>query len=96
MLTPRTNAEGLRYGYLWWLAPGEGEPVWVAGFGNGGQRLSINRNLNIVTVVMAGNYNAPGAWELPVKVIQEFFGPAYQAMLAEREAGAAEPEPARP
>ncbi|MCB1493758.1 MAG: serine hydrolase [Rhodobiaceae bacterium] len=75
--TPRATLEtGLRYGYFWWLAPGEGDPVWVAGFGNGGQRLSINRSLGLVFIVFAGNYNRMDAWELPLKISTDFLTPA--------------------
>lgn len=78
-LTPRAEAEGPRYGYFWWLAPGDGPPIWAAGFGNGGQRLSFNSDLGVVVAIFAGNYNQPDAWRLPVKVIAEFFGPAFEA-----------------
>lgn len=79
-LTPRTRSEDvLRYGYFWWLAPGEGRPAWVAGFGNGGQRLSINRELGLVMVLFAGNYNQPDAWRLPRAVSDEYLAPALAA-----------------
>lgn len=65
------------YGYFWWTAPGEAPP-WAAGFGNGGQRLSINRGLNLAMIVLAGNYNRPDAWELPVAISRDFLGPALE------------------
>lgn len=77
-LAPQAEADPLRYGYFWWLAPQGDPPVWVAGFGNGGQRLSINRRLGLVVVILAGNYNQLNAWRLPVKVIEEFLVPALE------------------
>ena len=75
----RTRRPGeLRYGYFWWMPPGEGVPPWVAGFGNGGQRFSMNTALNLVMVVFAGNYNEPDAWKIPVKVSVEFLSPALE------------------
>ncbi|WP_339950910.1 serine hydrolase [uncultured Albimonas sp.] len=65
------------YGYFWWTAPGEA-PVWAAGFGNGGQRLSINRGLDLAMIVLAGNYNRPDAWTLPVAISRDFLGPALE------------------
>jgi len=73
-----TLRSGLRYGYFWWLAPRGSPPRWVAGFGNGGQRLSINKKFETVIVVFAGNYNKPGAWKLPVKIIVDFLVPALE------------------
>ncbi len=70
--------DGLRYGYFWWLAPTGSPPNWVAGFGNGGQRLTINKRAGVVLVVFAGNYNQADAWHLPVKLTTEFVIPALE------------------
>lgn len=69
----------LRYGYFWWLSPNGSPPEWVAGFGNGGQRLSVGMKTGTVIAIYAGNYNDPDAWRLPVKVITDFIGPALYA-----------------
>ena len=65
------------YGYHWWLGP---QPAngqrWVAAIGNGGQRLAVMRRLDLVLVVMAGNYNQADAVNLPVAIITEFVIPA--------------------
>jgi len=68
--------DGLRYGFFWWLGPEGTPPYWVAGFGNGGQRLMISPANKLIVVVFAGNYNQPDAWKLPVKIITEFALPA--------------------
>ena len=74
-LTPHTEADQLRYGQFWWLAPEGTPPHWVAGFGNGGQRLWLHPRLGIVLVIFAGNYNKPDAWRLPVRIITDFLLP---------------------
>lgn len=79
-LTPHAEAEGgLRYGYFWWLAAEGDPPHWVAGFGNGGQRLMVSQANDLIIAVFAGNYNQPDAWQLPVKIITEFAAPAIRA-----------------
>lgn len=76
--TPYANLDfGLRYGYFWWLAAQGEPPSWVAGFGNGGQRLTVQPEHNLVIAVFAGNYNQADAWKLPVKLIEEFLVPAF-------------------
>ena len=74
--TPRASLGGIRYGYLWWLANWGDPPAWVAGFGNGGQRLTVQPEIDLVIVVFAGNYNEPEAWRLPVRIIENFVIPA--------------------
>jgi CubicO group peptidase (beta-lactamase class C family) len=74
---PRVPIEdGLDYGYQWWLGEvADGEP-WIAGFGNGGQRLTIIPSRQLVVVIMAGNYNAPDSWRLPVTILSEILLPS--------------------
>ena len=82
--TPQAELDWLRYGYFWWLAGGKGAPFWVAGFGNGGQRMTIQANQDLLILVNAGNYNQPDDWKIPVRVIDEFLVPAFRKHLAEK------------
>jgi CubicO group peptidase (beta-lactamase class C family) len=69
----------LRYGYQWWLGGssfGDAQTPWIAGFGNGGQRLFIVPELDLVVVVTAGNYNNPDSWRLPMAILNQFVLPA--------------------
>jgi len=77
-LSMHTSTGELGYGYQWWLGPPapDGRPGWIAGFGNGGQRLFLGPRLDLIVVVTAGNYNQPDAWHLPVAIITEAVLPA--------------------
>ena len=68
----------LAYGYQWYM-PNMEDPPWVAGFGNGGQRFSVNRGRGLVFVAYAGLYWNPEAWRLPLTVSMDFLGPALEA-----------------
>jgi CubicO group peptidase (beta-lactamase class C family) len=80
---PRAEVEPIvRYGYQWWLASsffGDTTTPWVAGFGNGGQRLFVLPELEMVVVVTAGNYNKPDNWRAPTSVLGQFVLPALAA-----------------
>jgi len=73
--THRVEAEdGLRYGWLWFLgeAPVDGTARrWIAGFGNGGQRLWLQPETGIAAVMFAGAYNRPDAWVTPTRIWRE-------------------------
>lgn len=78
--TPRARAFGdIEYGYQWWLGASPNSGMrWIAGFGNGGQRLVVIPDLAIAIVITAGNYNQRDDWQLPVKVIADHIMPALQ------------------
>lgn len=79
MLKPQIQIDNdFNYGHFWYLLGPFEAPILAAGFGNGGQRLSVNASNKLVTVIFAGNYNDPNAWRIPVKVIQEYLVPALQ------------------
>ena len=77
---PRAEVDGfVRYGYQWWLASsgvGDRGVPWIAAFGNGGQRLFVLPELELVVVVTAGNYNQPDQWRMPLAVLNQFVLPA--------------------
>lgn len=72
-LTSRTKTgDGLDYGYQWYL-PRYGTPsVRYGAFGNGGQRLLVAPDLDLVAAITAGNYNRPGGSQTSVKLANEF------------------------
>jgi CubicO group peptidase (beta-lactamase class C family) len=56
------NELGWQYGYQWWVGKIEAlgaKQDWSAGFGNGGQRLFLVPELDLVVVMTAGAYNKP-------------------------------------
>jgi CubicO group peptidase (beta-lactamase class C family) len=70
-----------RYGYQWYSgdiafgkpkgwAPGRLERWW-GGFGEGGQRLFILPDLQLIVAVTAGNYGADDQWIPPTRVLRE-------------------------
>jgi CubicO group peptidase (beta-lactamase class C family) len=75
--TPVPAEDELEYGYQWWLGRGRVDGRrWIAGFGNGGQRLVIVPDLDLAVVVLAGNYNRPDAWKLSATIMGEILLPA--------------------
>lgn len=56
------TGDGLRYGYFWWLGQVDalgGAHDYIAGFGNGGQRIFVAPSLQLVVAITSGNYNRP-------------------------------------
>ena len=81
---PRVSVNELqRYGYQWYLGDMEflaGGKVqlehWVGCAGNGGQRLYVMPDLDLVIVVTAGNYSEPEQWIPPIRVVREVVLPS--------------------
>ena len=72
--------DGIEYGYHWWLGtlPNSGER-WIGAFGNGGQRLFVIPDLQMVVVITAGNYNQPGQRQVPANVMLKHLMPALRS-----------------
>lgn len=66
----------LGYGYHWGLAKMKNGDHWIFGPGNGGQRLIVIPEKNLVIVIMAGNYSQPNQDEVPKAVINDILMPA--------------------
>jgi CubicO group peptidase (beta-lactamase class C family) len=78
-LRPRVPiAEGLDYGYQWYLGvlpapagPGARPLRWVGGSGNGGQRLVVVPDLELVVAITAGNYDTAGQAATPSTILND-------------------------
>ncbi|TXH39205.1 MAG: class C beta-lactamase-related serine hydrolase [Rhodospirillaceae bacterium] len=71
-----STGDGLHYGRLWFLgdAPAPafgGNRPWMAGFGNGGQRLWLMPDAGLAAVIFSGNYDQPDASISPTRVWRE-------------------------
>jgi CubicO group peptidase (beta-lactamase class C family) len=64
---PRAKADAAtNYGYQWWLGTHTGSHIpWIGGFGNGGQRLFVTPELDLVIAITAGNYNLSNQSKTP-------------------------------
>lgn len=70
------NLVDIDYGYLWYLGKGitpalTGARRWIAGFGNGGQRLWLMPDAGLAVAILCGNYDAPDQWVTPIRVWRE-------------------------
>ena len=82
--TPRVSVNELqRYGYQWYLGDMEfltdGKvrlEHWVGAAGNGGQRLFVMPDLDLIVVVTAGNYSELEQWLPPIRVMREVVLPS--------------------
>lgn len=75
VLQPRLPIEwGGWYGYQWYLGNSAGHR-WVAGTGNGGQRLIVLPDLELVVAIAAGNYDDPDQWRTPATLLEQVILP---------------------
>jgi CubicO group peptidase (beta-lactamase class C family) len=71
-------AEDFDYGYFWYRGklPArsgvDGDRLdWIGGLGNGGQRLMLLPDLDLVVAITAGNYNSPDQGTLPTTLLND-------------------------
>ena len=76
----RVDLGDLGYGYQWWLSPpSDAGPSWFAGMGNGGQRLFVVPDFELIVVVTAGNYNRRQAARQSTILVTDVILPSVQA-----------------
>jgi CubicO group peptidase (beta-lactamase class C family) len=71
-----TTDRGLKYGRLWYIGEDAtavlpGKRRWLAGIGNGGQRLYLMPDAELATVVLCGAYNRPDQSQAPSRIWRE-------------------------
>jgi CubicO group peptidase (beta-lactamase class C family) len=76
MLQPRLDTDwGGQYGYHWYTQTIADHRL-VAGMGNGGQRLAVVPDLDLVVAIAAGNYDDPDQWRTPTTLLEQVILPA--------------------
>ncbi|MDP2376010.1 serine hydrolase [Reyranella sp.] len=79
-IQPRVNTDSLfYYGYQWWLGRSllRGRNLtWIAGIGNGGQRLYVVPELELVVVVNSAHYGSPLQGAIPFGIFTRLVLPA--------------------
>lgn len=79
-IQPRVNTDSLfYYGYQWWLGRSllRGRDLtWIAGIGNGGQRLYVVPELELVVVVNSAHYGSPLQGAIPFGIFNRLVLPA--------------------
>jgi CubicO group peptidase (beta-lactamase class C family) len=76
-LTKHSVVQGVNYGYLWWLKYLEVNGTRYNGKaaqGNGGQKIYIWENQNMITVITGGNFNSQSPSD---ELIQKYILPAF-------------------
>ncbi len=79
---PRLNTEAplwFYYGYQWWLGRSllRGRDLtWTAGFGNGGQRLFVVPELDLVVAINSAHYGSPLQGIIPIAILNRLVLPA--------------------
>jgi CubicO group peptidase (beta-lactamase class C family) len=72
--------EQTNYGYLWWLKDFKvGERSWSAYFmsGNGGNKVAVFPQLDMVVVIASTNYNSKGMHEQTERLLTEYILPKH-------------------
>lgn len=69
--TPRIECfDGVQYGYQWYLRESDdGNGKRIFAMGNGGQRLILLPQRQLVIAILCGQYNAPDQWQTPAAIM---------------------------
>jgi CubicO group peptidase (beta-lactamase class C family) len=71
-------ADGLDYGYQWYLGTFPGGIRWVGAMGNGGQRLVVIPSLALVIAITAGGYDSADQATIPATILHEVVLPSFR------------------
>ena len=75
-MTPHVEVdESTKYGYLWWLKSFKGHPAAYMS-GNGGNKVAVIPDLDMVVVITATNYNTRGMHEQTDRLLSDYVLPA--------------------